>query len=617
MSPRKHVHVATRLSSSSSTWHFPSFYASANATSADGDGSAAILGYHHDPSPLEPLGVGVKRDLFPRYQQYTSDFTEAFSNPSRVISTTAFIFFACLAPAVGFGGLLSVATGGDLGVVETVASTAASGVIYGATAAQPLCILGSTGPLLALTAALTAVASAASLPFLPLYAWTGLWTAGIMGTMAATSASQAVASGWTRFTDEIFSTLVSIMFVTEAISNIGNAVTRAARLQSAAHGLATLALAATTWRVATTCKKMGTKATSVLLPNKKLPKLLSTLRQFASNFAPTLGVAAACLLAQYLGARYGIVTSKLSLPTTFGTTTGRPWMVNLLQLPVWARWAAAIPAAMATIVIFFETAITHRLMNNKQQFGLRKGRNNTGKGSLLDGMHGDMTVMAALVAVQSVLGLPWLAAATVRTLSHVKALQMPTSNSITSDDTAPRVLEQRVTNLAIHVAMGAMILLRAPRQALTRLVPPAALMGLFLYMGLSTLTCPSNELWSRMVAFSRIGNMGKHDKAVPRWTRLGVPQAVTRRVTAIQMASLGALWRLAKSPSLGVLFPVVLLGLSPLRHALIKCGVVPQGDMDILDGNDNDDTAVNGNNSNSVQATTMMHFPNTNSTLRA
>ena len=53
-----------------------------------------------------------------------------------------FLFFACLAPAVGFGGLFVVATGNSIGTVEMVSSTAASGLIYSLFAAQPLTIIG-------------------------------------------------------------------------------------------------------------------------------------------------------------------------------------------------------------------------------------------------------------------------------------------------------------------------------------------------------------------------------------------------------------------------------------------------------------------------------------------
>ena len=54
-----------------------------------------------------------------------------------------FLFFACLAPAVGFGGLFAVATNNAIGTVEMVSSTAICGIIYAFFSAQPLTIIGT------------------------------------------------------------------------------------------------------------------------------------------------------------------------------------------------------------------------------------------------------------------------------------------------------------------------------------------------------------------------------------------------------------------------------------------------------------------------------------------
>jgi hypothetical protein len=55
-----------------------------------------------------------------------------------------FLFFACLAPAVGFGGLFALATNNAIGTVEMVSSTAICGIIYAFFSAQPLTIIGKS-----------------------------------------------------------------------------------------------------------------------------------------------------------------------------------------------------------------------------------------------------------------------------------------------------------------------------------------------------------------------------------------------------------------------------------------------------------------------------------------
>ena len=52
--------------------------------------------------------------------------------------------------------------------------------------------------------------------------------------------------------------------------------------------------------------------------------------------------------------RYGLALPALSLPTPFGTTSGRPWLTALAATPVWARWAAIVPAAMNSVLLFMD-----------------------------------------------------------------------------------------------------------------------------------------------------------------------------------------------------------------------------------------------------------------------
>ena len=135
--------------------------------------------------------------------------------------------------------------------MEMVSSTAGCGVLYALFAAQPLTIIGSTGPVLAFVACLAQLASAANLPFLPLYSWTGLWTALILLVSSLTSASNGVRF-LTRFTDEIFSLLISAIFVVEALSDIGG--TFQSRSFGIAKSLMTLVSATVTYTVATKLK---------------------------------------------------------------------------------------------------------------------------------------------------------------------------------------------------------------------------------------------------------------------------------------------------------------------------------------------------------------------------
>jgi hypothetical protein len=403
-------------------------------------------------------------------------------------------------------------------------------------------------------ATLAQLASKMNLPFLPLYAWTGLWTSVILFISSMTSASNLV-KYLTRFTDEIFSVLISTIFVVEAVSDIGSTFSSPA--STFAKALLTLVCATTTYTVATTLKGL-----------RKTAYFNKTIRNTLSNFAPTIGVVSASLIARWARISQGVGVASLptlAIPAVFGTTTGRPWLVPLFDLPVWARWAAFFPALMATVLLFLDQNITVRLVNNPR-WKMTKGRR---KGNVLDGMHADMLVISILTALQSLVGIPWLVAATVRSLSHVGAL-----SKYDKDGKVEGTIEQRLTGVSIHTLIGCSVLFAKPRQLLTQ-VPLPVLMGLFMYLGTSAL--PGNEMWERIVG------LVTDKKVAPKqpWSDT-VPKNVTNLFTGIQVACLAAMFWVKESPY-GVLFPIVIAMLAPIRFGLEKTGVVKKEYADILD----------------------------------
>jgi hypothetical protein len=359
-----------------------------------------------------------------------------------------------------------------------------------------------------------------------------------------TSASHSV-KYLTRFTDEIFSTLISFIFVVEAVQNIARSFTNPA--SSFAKGLLTLVVASTTYAAATILRGLR----NTVYFNKRVRKNLS-------NFGPTLGVVAGALVANWAELAQGAAAAlpALVIPPTFATTSGRPWLVPIFDLPVWARWGAFLPAVMATVLLFLDQNITVRLVNNPQ-YKMVKGRR---RNSMLDGMHADMLVISILTFLSSLVGLPWLVAATVRSISHVRALSVFDSTT----GRLKRTIEQRMTGLTIHGLIGACVLFDAPRAVLTR-IPKPVLMGLFLFLGTSSL--PGNEMWERIKGIFKDSKRASEE----RWS--AVPRRTTNLFTAIQIACLGAMVYVKESP-IGVLFPVVIALLAPLRFALEETGVV-------------------------------------------
>lgn len=71
------------------------------------------------------------------------------------------------------------------------------------------------------------------------------------------------------------------------------------------------------------------------------------------------------------------------------------------------------------------------------------------------GYHLDLLMVAVMLAVCSIMGLPWFVAATVLSISHVNSLKLESESSAPGEQ--PRFLgirEQRLTGLVIFLLMG-------------------------------------------------------------------------------------------------------------------------------------------------------------------
>ena len=91
--------------------------------------------------------------------------------------------------------------------------------IYALTAGQPIVVLGGTGPTLIFEDILFMFCKERNIPYLEFRLWIGLWTALMLICLVVFNASVIVRI-FTRFTEEIFSSLISFIFIYEAIEKI-------------------------------------------------------------------------------------------------------------------------------------------------------------------------------------------------------------------------------------------------------------------------------------------------------------------------------------------------------------------------------------------------------------
>ncbi|XP_059133986.1 anion exchange protein 3 isoform X3 [Peromyscus eremicus] len=453
-----------------------------------------------EDDPLQRTGSvfgGLVRDVKRRYPHYPSDLRDALH--SQCVAAVLFIYFAALSPAITFGGLLGEKTEGLMGVSELIVSTAVLGVLFSLLGAQPLLVVGFSGPLLVFEEAFFKFCRAQDLEYLTGRVWVGLWLVVFVLALVAAEGSFLVRY-ISPFTQEIFAFLISLIFIYETFHKLYKVFTEHPLLpfyppEGALEGTLETGLELNSSALPPTEGPPGPRNQ----PNTALLSLILMLGTFLIAFflrkfrnSRFLGGKARRIIGDFgipisilvmVLVDYSITdtyTQKLTVPTGLSVTSPhkRTWFIPPLgsarPFPPWMMVAAAVPALLVLILIFMETQITALIVSQKARRLL--------KGS---GFHLDLLLIGSLGGLCGLFGLPWLTAATVRSVTHVNALTvMRTAIAPGDKPQIQEVREQRVTGVLIASLVGLSIVMGA----VLRRIPLAVLFGIFLYMGVTSLS---------------------------------------------------------------------------------------------------------------------------------
>uniref|UniRef100_A0A8C1QAB1 Anion exchange protein n=1 Tax=Cyprinus carpio TaxID=7962 RepID=A0A8C1QAB1_CYPCA len=160
---------------------------------------------------------GLWLDIKRKVPWFLSDFYEGFHIQS--ISAVLFIYLGCITNAITFGGLLGDATDNYQGVMESFLGTALAGVVFCLFGGQPLIILSSTGPILIFEKLLYEFSMNNDIDYMEIRLWIGLHSCLQCLILVATDASYII-KYMTRFTEEGFSSLISFIFISDALKKM-------------------------------------------------------------------------------------------------------------------------------------------------------------------------------------------------------------------------------------------------------------------------------------------------------------------------------------------------------------------------------------------------------------
>mmetsp|Transcript_23146 Transcript_23146/g.34321 ORF Transcript_23146/g.34321 Transcript_23146/m.34321 type:complete len:634 (+) Transcript_23146:169-2070(+) len=522
----------------------------------------------------------VKQTIGKHWIQEMTNFNQ------KTIAVSFFLFFAAVAPAITFGAIYAKVTHNYIGAVEMLAATAWCGIFYALVGGMPIMINGGTGPVLAFSGVLYKLSQSMDVPFLTFNAWVGLWVCAYMLIGAVTDLNRIIQYA-TRFTDEIFALLISAIFIIDALGSPFQPVGLYYYFQEdhkshdeneneqdysyIATALLSLVLG------------LGTTMVAFMLRKVKFSPFCcsASVRSSVTDFSVTAAILFFTVLDKVIFKN--VDTETLNVPDKFAPSFNcctsacdaffpddcpnvevawgrRPWIVDLFDLngKTWVPFMAALPALLAFVLVFLDDGITWHLINHPSH-KLKHGVS----------YHYDTIIVGFMIGVNSVLGLPWLVAATVRSLNHLHAL-----GNKTSDNKFIDVQETRLSNLFVHV----MVLASIFALNVIKLIPVPVLYGVFLFMGLVSLS--TNQMWGRfMMYFMQPSKYPDHP-----YTKHVSPRKM-HCYTLIQMGLFGLLYAVKSYKTISIAFPLVIAACIPIRLYVLP-RIFSQDELILLDAED-------------------------------
>ncbi|NWX46742.1 B3AT protein, partial [Steatornis caripensis] len=253
-------------------------------------------------------------------------------------------------------------TNGMMGVSELLISTCVQCVLFSILSAQPLLVVGFSGPLLVFEEAFFSFCNDHGMEYIVGRVWIGFWLILLVLVVVACEGSFLVRY-LSRYTQEIFSFLISLIFIYETFSKLvtifkNHPLQRHYNVQPTVQpkvpepntALLSLVLMAGTFFLAFFLRKFKNSA---FLPGKA--------RRLIGDFGVPISIFIMALADFFIKDTY---TQKLNVPKGLEVTnaSARGWFINPMgkdnTFPIWMMFASVVPALLVFILIFLETQIT-------------------------------------------------------------------------------------------------------------------------------------------------------------------------------------------------------------------------------------------------------------------
>ncbi|XP_065886531.1 anion exchange protein 2-like isoform X2 [Dysidea avara] len=523
--------------------------------------------------------IGIYNNFKVLKQRYKSDWVDWLTKDGikQCLLSIIFGFMICIAPAIAFGGLMEEITGNIIGTRETLLAHGFCGILYSLFSVQPIVILALTGPVLVFEEVVFETSEYIGIEYISWRTCIGLWVMVILILLAATEATCLVTT-FTRFSEEVFTAVVAIFFIAEAIYYLvqlykRNPLRLSYSNENDTSSMSYLSIENTTLgefrldrhhtgdfyvygapntALFSTVLCLGSFAIAYSVKQINQSTYFSRqVRNVVSDFGMSIAIILMVGLSVLLKDKVLVETLKISNNGYDPTIpSARGWVINPLgvhsTLSGWAVIGAILPGVLASVLIFVEGQLT-LLAVAKPENQLRKG----------SGYHYDLLLMGFMVGFCSLLGFPWVCAAAIRSIQHFNTLRIfDVTNPPGVKPKLTNVYEQRITSLVIHV----LILLMPAMSFLIKLIPVPVLLGLFVY--LCYVSFSGIQLATRVQLLcipAKYHPKMHYVRKVRTWKM--------HAFTIVQCVAVAILWSVKLSPA-SIAYPMSIVLLIPLRNIL-------------------------------------------------
>ncbi|RAK76252.1 anion exchange family protein [Aspergillus fijiensis CBS 313.89] len=491
------------------------------------------------------------KDVKRRAPYYWSDWTDAWDY--RVVPATVYMYFANILPALAFSLDMFEKTNQSYGVNEVLLASVLGAVVFSVFAAQPLVIVGVTGPITVFNYTVYDIIASRGTNYLAFMCWIGIWSLIMHWLLAITNACNGL-TYVTRFSCDIFGFYVAFIYLQKGIQVLTRQWGSAGETSAYLSIMVALLVLMAGW----ICGELGNS---------------SLFQRFVRKFLEDYGTPLTIVFFTgfvHIGHMRDVEVATLPTSKAFFPTADRGWLVHFWDISVGDVFLAIPFAILLTILFYFDHNVSS-LIAQGTEFPLRKPA----------GFHWDLWLLGLTTFVAGLLGIPFPNGLIPQAPFHTAALCV-TRDVADEDDTnkgkairiTDHVVEQRVSNLAQGLlTLGTMT---GPLLIVVHLIPQGVLAGLFFIMGVQALQ--GNGITQKLVFLAQDRRLTPAANPLKRLKRR---PAIWAFVIA-ELIGFGATFAITQTIA-AIGFPVIILLLIPVRSFLFPRWFTAE-ELGVLDG---------------------------------